>query len=263
MKKSALVSMLAMLAAVGTAHAGMGPGDVFFVGANADEPENFAFVLLAPVSAGTSINFTDSSYGSDGAGEGDKFRDTEHLNAGGPFTWTATSDLAAGTVVKYIETAANTGSFSTGSMAGTPSDFSTGGEQIFAYTGAVTEVLGGTTYRDDTSGTTFLGALGWGVPTGWLTSGIGPTSTSYLPAPLAGELASQVLSPLDNVYYSGPTSFASVAEARQALADPMNWTGDDVATFGMDHYPMRFTIPTPGSIAPLGLGGLLGVRRRR
>lgn len=263
MKFKSLLSAAAVFAVAGVCQAGIGPGDIMFVAANSDDVEGFAFVVLAPITSGTSISFTDSSYGNNVAGEENKFRWTEHFSGSplGPLVWTASEDLTPGTVVKFIETTGNNGTFSTGTYSGLASDFSTSGDQIFAYTGAVTEVIGGPAYRGDTSGITFLGGFNW-ANTGWLTTGAGSTSLSYLPASLGGGLAPTGPN-FDNVVYSGPTSFNSVDELRLALADFNNWSGDDAAAYGMDSFPMRFTIPAPGSLALVGLGTLMAFRRRR
>lgn len=263
MKKRVMFGLAALLAAAGSANATLGPGDIMFVAANADDAEGFAFVALAPITSGTSISFTDSSYGNNVVGEEDKFRWTEHFSGSplGPLVWTADTDLAVGTVVKFIENGTNTGAFSTGTYTGLPSDFSTSGDQIFAYTGTVTDGGGASAYRGDTSGITFIGGFNW-ANAGWITSGAGSTSNSYLPASLAGGLA-PTGPDFDNLVYSGPTSFNSVAELRAALADFGNWTGDNATAYGTQSFPMQFTIPTPGAAALLGLGGLMALRRRR
>ncbi|ABD05515.1 Hemolysin-type calcium-binding region [Rhodopseudomonas palustris HaA2] len=63
-------------------------GSIAFTGFNADGADNLAFVVLEPIVAGTEIYFTDAEW------TGSAF------NAGeSRLTWTATSDLAAGTVV--------------------------------------------------------------------------------------------------------------------------------------------------------------------
>ena len=89
----------------------LSPGDIALVGFNFDDPDELAFVLLRNIGSGTQISFTDNGWLSSNA-----FRTGE-----GVFTWTAPSDLAAGTVVKPA-------------VSGVA--FSTSGDQILAYQGA-------------------------------------------------------------------------------------------------------------------------------
>ncbi|MEO0869032.1 MAG: hypothetical protein AAFY17_11410, partial [Cyanobacteria bacterium J06642_11] len=85
-------------------------GDIAIVGFNFDNPDEFAFVSLVDLEAGTEINFTDNGWQAAGT-----FRATE-----GTFTWTAPTDIAAGTVVNPAVS----------SIA-----FSASGDQILAYQG--------------------------------------------------------------------------------------------------------------------------------
>ncbi|MDJ0598379.1 MAG: hypothetical protein QNJ37_06020 [Crocosphaera sp.] len=86
------------------------PGDIAIIGFNFDNPDEFAFVTLVDITAGTEIKFTDNGWQAAGS-----FRATE-----GTFTWTASTDIAAGTVINP----------SISSVL-----FSTSGDQIIAYQG--------------------------------------------------------------------------------------------------------------------------------
>ncbi|WP_163312209.1 hypothetical protein, partial [Enterobacter cloacae] len=61
-------------------------GDLALVGYDADNPDDFAFVLLRDIEAGTEIHFTDNGWTAAGA-----FRGGE-----GIYTFTAAAALAAG-----------------------------------------------------------------------------------------------------------------------------------------------------------------------
>ena len=65
-----------------------GPGSIAFTGFNADGTENLAFVVLEDIPAGTVINFTDNAW------NGTAFNTGESV-----WSWTATGDIAAGSVV--------------------------------------------------------------------------------------------------------------------------------------------------------------------
>ncbi|HWM47932.1 MAG TPA: Calx-beta domain-containing protein [Xanthobacteraceae bacterium] len=73
----------------------LGPGSIAFVGFNADGNDNLAFVVLQDIAAGTVITFTDNEW------VGSAFNTGEST-----WTWTATSDLAAGAVVTMDNLAA-------------------------------------------------------------------------------------------------------------------------------------------------------------
>lgn len=85
-------------------------GDIAIIGFNFDNPDQMAFVLLVNVGSGTQINFTDNGW-----------RSTNVFRTGeGTFTWTAATDLAAGTIVVP-------------SVSGV--SFATTGDQVLAYQG--------------------------------------------------------------------------------------------------------------------------------
>ena len=65
------------------------PGDIAFIAYNGDGNDDFAFVLLVNVSSGAVIYFTDNEW------NGNAFNNTNE----GYVTWTATSNLTAGTVI--------------------------------------------------------------------------------------------------------------------------------------------------------------------
>ena len=103
-------------------------GSIAFTGFNADGVDNLAFAVLEPIVAGTEIHFTDAEW------TGSAF------NAGeSRLTWTATSDVAAGTVVtlnNLYDTSPPT--TNTGTISFTQSSFlqvDNVNEIIYAYVG--------------------------------------------------------------------------------------------------------------------------------
>ena len=86
------------------------PGDIAIVGYNSDGPDNFTFVVLRDIDAGTTLNFTDNGWlASGGFGVGE-----------GTVTYTAATAITAGTTVTL-----------------TGLDLNDAGDQIIAYWGDV------------------------------------------------------------------------------------------------------------------------------
>jgi hypothetical protein len=112
----------------------LNPGDIAFVGFNADGNDNIAFVTLADINPGEIIFFEDNEW------NGTAFADTSE----GAFSWTATSLVTAGTIVQIDNVGSGTISASTGTAAtpvtgrGSNRSVSASGEVIYAYQGTAT-----------------------------------------------------------------------------------------------------------------------------
>ncbi len=162
-------------------------GDIAIIGFNFDDPDQFAFVLLVNVGSGTQINFTDNGW-----------RSTNVFRTGeGAFTWTAATNLAAGTIV--IPTVSGV-------------SFSTTGDQILAYQGT-------------SSAPTFLYAVnseGAGVWQADATS----ANTSARPSGLVNGASAIALNEIDNAKYVGITT-GTKAQLLAAIGTTANWTGSD------------------------------------
>ncbi|MBN1811696.1 MAG: hypothetical protein JXA14_07665, partial [Anaerolineae bacterium] len=106
-----------------------GPGDIAFVGYNADGTDGFAFVLLANATGGQQIQFTDNEW------EGSAFNTGE-----GNQVWTTPAGgLPAGSVIIVENTASGTLSVNQGTItAGTggSSNLNADNEAFFAYLGS-------------------------------------------------------------------------------------------------------------------------------
>jgi hypothetical protein len=270
--KSFLLAILQLTTlTIPCAQGAISTGAIVVIGANADDAEHFAFVVTSTINSGEVINFTDSSYG-DPAGP-TRFRWTEHLNVAptpGPLTWTTNTTIPLGTVVIYDDID-NRFEFTNGAAVGTVSgaelDFSTSGDNIFAYQGNITfdDITGN--YDGATTGiTTYGGGFLWGRGTAdWQTSGAGATDNSYLPSALTdGTSAFALNTTLDNYRYNGSRSFNSVTEMLASINNEANWTGSDALVSTPSDFGTNFTIiPEPTASLLGGLGVLALLRRRR
>ncbi len=123
-----LIFFIFFLAVKAPAQTTLVAGDIAFTGYISSTTDQFSFVLLRNVSAGTAINFTDDAW------TGAAFRGAEET-----VTWTSSSALAAGTeilVTGLTATRAGAGG-SGGSVTGTVGglNFTTSGDQVLAYQG--------------------------------------------------------------------------------------------------------------------------------
>jgi hypothetical protein len=98
------------------------PGDIAFIAFNGDAGDDFAFVTLVDIPSGTLIYFTDNEW------NGSAFTD---LNEG-EFTWTATSNLSAGSIVVISSTSGNSPTVNTGTIAGSGLDIGASDEWLYA-----------------------------------------------------------------------------------------------------------------------------------
>ncbi|MBL8892889.1 MAG: PEP-CTERM sorting domain-containing protein [Planctomycetaceae bacterium] len=267
--RSTRLAIVAAGVALFLSHCASVNAGLLFIGANSDEAEHFAFVVTSDYSAGTVLNFTDSSYGSSGVGESTRFRWTEHLGEAtpGPLTLTLTTGLSVGQVVIYDDTdnrfeRPNGTVF--GTVSGAEMNFSNNGENLFAYQGTVTNLGGSSNYRGDSSGvTSFHGAFLWKDQAGWQTSGAGVSDNSYLPVGTQQEFALNTT--LDNVRYTGSRTFSNVADMIAAIKTASNWGGSDSVVSGTSDFGGDFTaVPEPSAM--LLVGSIIGaglLRRRR
>jgi hypothetical protein len=110
----------------------LGAGSIAFVGFNADGNDNIAFVALTGIPAGETIVFEDNEW------NGTAFVDTNE----GAFSWTASANVVAGSIVKIDNIGTGTISANAGtassSVAGRGGNRGIGasGETIYAYQGS-------------------------------------------------------------------------------------------------------------------------------
>lgn len=169
-------------------------GDISILGYNSSDPDNFAFVSMVWIQAGTQIKFTDNGWNG-----------TAFLGAGeGILTWTAAADIAPGTVINYAASPAQfaaTGSFS----------LATAGDQIIAYTGA--DATPNFLYAVHTNG------ANWGA------SAVN-AQQSVLPSPLVNDVTAMSVGAFNNVAYTGATTSGTITAMKAAINAVANWSGN-------------------------------------
>jgi hypothetical protein len=166
-------------------------GDIAIIGFNFDDPDEFAFVLLKDIDSATQIKFTDKGWLATNT-----FRTGE-----GTYTWTASSNLTAGTVIKITST----------DLTGSSVSLSSSGDQIIAY-----QVQG--------SSNVLLYALN-SEGTGWQADAT-DTATSAIPQGLTNGTTAIALDEIDNAIYTGTTS-GTKEQLLAAISNKANWTGSD------------------------------------
>lgn len=202
-------------------------GDIAIVGVNSDNPDDFSFVLLVDIDAGTEIRFTDSGVRSDGS-----FRANE-----GAVKYTAPSALIAGTVINFVHNTADFMADNDAAVGISGFSLSTSGDQIIAFQGLSTNpqflfvlLTNSTEFQADatSSNTSALPpGLVMGTSAVAVGAGAGPTQE------------------VDNAVYSGPVT-GTPAELRAAICDASNWTGDNAP---LAH---SFTMGNSGPGTPVG-----------
>lgn len=194
----------------------LGSGDVAFLSLIADNPDTFSFVLLKDIEAGTIINVTDNGWLSSGS-----FRTGE-----GVLQYVAPTAQTVGTVITYVDGAANTGW--TNISGGTSFALSTSGDSLIAFQGDLTgsgsattstspNILAAVTINRSTFDANATNSNTTALPNG-LTLGLNAVAVG------------QATAEFDNSRYTGATTFASAEEARLAINNPSNWTGSDTLT---------------------------------
>ena len=110
----------------------LGPGSIAFVGFNADGNDGFAFIVIDPIAAGSVIRFSDNEWNGLEIGSGGAFNTGE-----GGLTWTnGGSELAAGTIVEFLNTSSTTTrSVNIGAVSGGTIALGNSDESIYAFVG--------------------------------------------------------------------------------------------------------------------------------
>ncbi|OAF04262.1 hypothetical protein AYJ54_24445 [Bradyrhizobium centrolobii] len=174
-------------------------GCIAFTGFNGDGNDNLSFVALTDIPQGTVINFTDSNWNGTSFATGSSAEST--------MAWTATSAIAAGTVIDINNIGKGTLGASAGSVTFTNANntgLSNDSEVVYAYVGSSTSP-------------TFLAAIS---NVGYSTSDGTLTGTGLV----AGQTAVSFTGGLDIVGYNGPRSgLASFADYLAAIGNTANW----------------------------------------
>jgi len=166
MLRSSLALLLAMVLTLPVYAQSLAPGDIAIIGVNSDNPDQFGFVALVDLPAGTEIRFVDHGWKASGS-----FRTNED-----EYTFTSSATVPKGTVI-LVE-------------SGAPA-FSTSGDQLFAFQGTVESpaIIYGINFED----------------TGWQPDATS-SNTSALPPTLVNGSTAVAIDECDNIAYNGPTS---------------------------------------------------------
>lgn len=121
-------TLFLLLGSIGVAQAQLSaPGDIAFVGFNADGDDDVAFVTFKDIPANTNIHFCDSEW------NGSAFGTDEN-----DFIWTSPATVVpAGTIISIYALSA-TPNPSIGTITGTPGGLSHNGDALFAFLGTST-----------------------------------------------------------------------------------------------------------------------------
>lgn len=178
----------------------LNPGDIMFVNINSTSPDNFDFVLLVDVEAGTIIKFTDNAWTG-----GDSLRTNE-----GILTWTSSSSITKGTIISYSGLV-NSEWETSGQFA-----ISNNGETILAFQGSTTNP-------------SFIFGIGWGKANNWHYSGT--NNDSEIPNSLSIPNHTIVQLGVDNNYKYSGISFGSKQQLLALTSVKQNWTSNDEIAF--------------------------------
>ncbi len=217
--RTAAIGLLALLALLLTPAAPaqaqstvLAAGDIAIIGFNMDNPDQFSFVLMTNVAAGTTINFTDRGWLAAGGFRGGGGEGTD--------TWVASSNLCAGTVI---------------TLTANNMVLDNGGDQIIAYQGT------------DASPTLIYALNDEGAAV-WQANATN-ANNSALPTGLVNGTTAVALNEIDNAIYTGTTT-GTRAALLAAIGTPGNWSGSDATRQTMPTGP--FTITDAGPCPPAG-----------
>lgn len=202
------------------------PGEIVFLAIQTDPDDAIVFATLANIESGTSIFFTDNGWSGSAL-----FANEQTV------TWTATSFVPAGTVIKLIQEgplvpvgSANCFVDGPGSATGRLSGLSSTGEQVLAYIGS-------------TANPSFIAAISTRnfIDT-CNTTGTGNTNTTCLPAPLVlgqtAYAATNNTTDFDNIFMNLPVVSGSPAEIAAIVYNTNNWTrNNDPLIGGASQWP--------------------------
>ncbi|WP_373289736.1 choice-of-anchor I family protein, partial [Polymorphobacter multimanifer] len=179
------------------------PGDIAFVGFNADGNDDLAFVALKAIAAGQVIYFNDQEW------QGTAFNTGE-----GQVTWTASANIAAGTVVT-INSFSNAPVSNLGTTSGS-SGLGSDGEIVYAYVGA------------PFAPTSFLAAI---ANDGFAVSGGTLDGTGLVVGETAIDLSNGGTNPGEDIGVFNGERFGatSFADYLSIINNPANWLTQDGA----------------------------------
>ena len=184
----------------------LGLGDIAFTGYNSDNPDEFRFVLLKDINAGTQITFTDNGWLSAGGFRGGENTITYMFCR--PYSCGDEFSATSGVAVKD-----DGGSEAAPILSGTSPALATGGDQIFAYQGAAPTTGGASNW---------IAAIQ--MNGAWDANAI-DAETSARPSAFTDGVNSISISPeVDNAKYDCSITTNSPANLAAAVNTASNWT---------------------------------------
>lgn len=198
----------------------LNPGDIAIVGFNTSNPDSIRFLVLADIDSGTTFNVTDNGWQSSG-----NFRTGE-----GILTYTAPTDITAGTVLTWVNGNNNN---SSGFNSNNPSNFAlnASGDSLTIYTGTLASptliyaISSGAWNSDSTSASTSSE----------------PTSTNNGLLLTGTTTVAITANNGTNGYYSGSTNSGTKAQLLSAISNSANWTASSTAT-SLSNWKSSFTV---------------------
>ncbi len=218
-----ILLVLSALSFTASSQTTLSQGDLAIIGFNANgSPKSFSFVVWVKIENGTVIKFTDNGFNGPALGSTDPnaLRAQEQI-----VVWTSGSDIAAGTVISITGNTATLGTVQSYNANGlTTTGMSLGnssGDQIFAFQGATPPQGNEVTFRGVLLfGLTYQASSG----TGWLTSGVTGSFTSYLPIDLSANNQVYLAANATGGQYNGSrTSEDDINTYRMRVTNPANW----------------------------------------
>ena len=213
--KRVLLSLTLLLAGFGLtqAQSTLSPGDVAITAYSADNPDELSFVLLTDVLSGTEISFTDLPW--------DSATMQFATNTEGYFTWKATTNFPAGTLINVVAPNSKGDDYESNygevtAPTGSAMFLSATGDQLLVFQGTI-------------SSPSFIFALNYGQ-FDWMT-GVQTLNSnkSYLPMGLTNGVNALYVGDFDNGYYESD-SVNSSALLLSKIVDPANWNGNNSRT---------------------------------
>ena len=242
---SALVvamGLLCLLTVPAMAATDLNTGDLAFIGINTDGDDDFAFVLLKDISAGTSVKITDKGW-NDAVG-------FSSYSGDGTWQWSTDSNLTAGAIV-HIKTS-NNGVISADSLSASPGSvvwlensstttISYAGDQLFLYQG-------------EEGNPDLIAGIHWNVETGTTISNWDGSSVAATTSALPNQLTNGVnaiwvydqatAAEKDNFRYNGSTTSGTPSELRAAINNLNNWEVDltNSTAYTLNPFPCSFIV---------------------
>jgi len=244
-----------------TASAGLLAGDVALIGwIDNGSPDSFAFVALAPISAGENIYFTDNGW------TGTQFRSPAADDGDGNETltkWSAVSNIPAGAIIRTTDVSPDFLWTTTGAVPGgasgtfAPLSIGNPAEQVYAFQGTDNLPMQNVTSQlfvlDDTGA--FENAIG--SDTGTIPAGLSALDNTALTLPVSFG------SPRFIMFNTASLASGTKAEWLAAISNPENWTSAATGTLPTGSISV---VPEPASwilaISGLALCGWVRARKR-